>query len=116
MKTYKLTSENIREEYPIKYVGNFDPYLEYYMFDQETAYLIRKCGKDIYLINLFSFTVNKLDEETFKNLPKHNEVFVLPHYTGGCCDYDREMNKIEYTEKAKMFRKIADFASRKAGK
>ena len=115
MKTYKLITEKITEEYPVRHIGKFDPFLEYFMFDSHNAYIIRNIENNIYVINLFSFGLHKITEEEFENLPKSNVVFVLPHFTGGCCDYTEKIRQIEYKERAKMFQQVANMAKKKAG-
>ncbi len=111
MKTYKLIYEEINEEYPVKNIGNFDPFVEYFMFDKKfkQVYIIRSIEQEIYLINLFSFVVSKISNDDFKELPKKYEVFRLPHYTGGCCDYTNKHKKLEQEERIKMFEKILCF-------
>lgn len=113
MKTYKLIKEKITEEYPVKHIGEFDPFLEYFVFDEENVYILRAIGKEIILINLFSFVTRELSKNEFENLPGFGEVFILPHYTGGCCDYTPEHKEIENKERAKMFQKIANIAKSK---
>ena len=111
MKTYKLFCEGKDEEYPVQKIGDYNPYVEYFVFDNKNknVFIIRSIEYKICMINLFSFTVGVISQNDFKNLPKLYEVYRLPHFTGGCCDYDAKSQQIEQEERKKMFEKILNF-------
>lgn len=112
MKITRLMKE-VKCDFPMTKVGEYDPYVEYFLLDEEQkhCFILRSALDDkIEVINLKYANPDPhlIERKEFSDLCDKYTVLELPHFNGGCFDYTSKIMRAEDKARKEMFIYLLD--------